>query len=298
MQLTFAIPSRGEGLAPSLPYRQTTPIAVTIEREPSDAQDAVLFEVVGSSALNGTAAIVEPDQLLETGVIEVSGDAQTEPGSSGHLFIRAVLDGDPIATSDGFSVCAHPTSVENGPQFETITLEHAESDGSMIGLKVWIRLPSDSGVDGDLSSVQEMEVVADAHDFTGAATKAPKSSNSKWQLAHQVQPDRHRMRADVMNVADQTQLHGANGGWSNDQLDVFYCPRCGMAQAAPAPIANSGYRVTRVISTTADNKLQLVLSKHPQACIINDFQAEAGPSQPIEITATVPKKHVNVGSQP
>jgi hypothetical protein len=295
MQITFDIPSRGAGLPRSVPFRQVTSVAITIQREPDAPKDPVLFEVGSSSASNGAASVVGARSLSETGVIYVQGDAQTEPDSSGHLVIRALRAGNLVGVSDGFSVCAHPICVVNGPQFEIITLDHIDSDNSQVGLKVWLRLPSDSGIDADLTGVQEMEIVADAYDFTGATTKAPKSGNSKWQQAHQVEPDRHRFRADVMNGNDQIHLKGKEGGWSNDQLDVFYCTRCGMVEAAPAPIPNSGYRVTRVFSTIADNRLQMLLRKHPQACCIRGLQTEAGPSAAIEICVSVPKQRVAVG---
>ncbi|QDU98599.1 hypothetical protein [Lignipirellula cremea] len=293
MQITFDIPSRGAGLPRSLPFRQVTKVSVTIQREPDDPQDDILFEVSNCSALNGAAStIIGANSLSETGVIEIRGDAQTEPDHSRHLVIRASLAGSQVGASDGFSVCAHPTCVENGPQFDTIALGHVDSDNSMVGLKVWMRLPSDSGDGRDLSNVREKEVVAYAHDFTGAANNAPESGNSNWQWAHQVEPDRHRLRADVMNVIDQTQLNGTEGGWSNDQLDIFYCQRCGMVEAAPAPIPHSGYRVTRVISTTADNHLQLVLRKYPRECDIGGFQTAGGPSEAIQVIVTVPKQQV------
>jgi hypothetical protein len=221
MLLTITLPSRGPGLPPSLRFRKETPVAVTIQRNPGDPEGAILFEVVNTSAANGEASIVGAHELLESGVIQVRGDVQTEPDHSGQLVIRALLNGNVVGSSDGFSVCSHPTCVENGPQHETMTLDHPESDHSSVGLKVWMRLPSDSDVDTDLAAVHEKEVVAEAHDFTGALTKAPKSGNSGWQQATEVEPDRHRFRADMMNLIDQTQLKGKEGGMSNDQLDVF-----------------------------------------------------------------------------
>jgi len=295
MHVTIAIPSRGIGLPRSLRFRQVTAVAVTVQCDPGDPQGPVEFVVANASGENGVASVEGPQELLETGTIHVRGNAQTEPGHGGLLVIRAMCGGTLVGTSDGFSVCSHPTCVENGPQHEVMTLAHVESDNAAVGLKVWIRLRSDSGVDDDLSAVREMEVVADAHDFTGAATKAPKSGNSKWQWAHEVDPDRHRARADLMNAIDQTQLHGAQGGWSNDQLDVFFCTRCGMSEEAPAVIPNSGYRVTRVFSTIPGGQLQLVLRKHPKACAVKGFETAAGPSEPLEVEATVPKQEVGIG---
>lgn len=295
MRVTIAIPSRGKGLPRSLPFRQVTVVNVTIQRNPGDPQEPVQFVVDNRSEENGVASIGGTHELLATGEIHIRGDVQTEPDHSGQLVIRAMFGGNLVGTSDGFSVCSHPTCVENGPQHETMTLGHIESDNAAVGLKVWIHLRSDSGVDDDLSAIREMEVVADAHDFTGAATRAPRSGNTKWQWANEVEPDRHRSRADLMNAYDQTQLHGAEGDWSNDQLDVFYCLRCGMIEEAPVEISNSGYRVTRVFSTVPGEQLRLVLRKHPQACTIKDFQAAAGPSQPLQIEVTVPKRHAEIG---
>src|SRR5205823_327408 len=148
----------------------------------------------------------------------------------------------------GFSVCSHPTCVENGPQHETIHLGHEDSDNSMVGMKVWMHLQSDSGVDEDLTEVDEREHVSPNGHFTGALHHAPPPPGvSGWQGATEVQPDRHRLRVDVINALNQTQLQGNPGGWANDQLDAFRCCRCGMAH--PAVIRRSGYRLTRDIFT-------------------------------------------------
>ncbi len=154
MQISFDIPSRGVGLPRSFPFRRVMPVHVTNQRRRADPQGAILFEVGNSSASNGRASIVGRHKLLETGVILVQGDAQTEPGHSGLMVLRAVLDGNLVGKSDQFSVCAHPCCVHNGPKHETIALGHIDSDDSMVGLKVWLRLASDSGEDGDLSEVQ------------------------------------------------------------------------------------------------------------------------------------------------
>lgn len=295
MHVTIAIPNRGNGLPLSIRFRQITTIPVAIHRAVGAPQGPVQFTVANTSDTHGVASIVSPQQLDAAGMIFVQGDAQTEPCSSGRLVIKAMLDGNIVGESDGFSVCSHPVCVENGLQHETIDLDHEDSDNSMVGLKVWMHFPADSGVDDDLSAVCEKEIVAVANDSTGALTNAPPSYNSGWQSVPEVEPDRHRLRADLMNMINQRQLHGSEGGWSNDQLDIFYCHRCGMSDGTPAVIPNSGYRVTRVISTAPDNRLQLALRKYPQACTIMGFETAAGPSQPLCIETTVPQQQVEIG---
>src|SRR4051794_29418919 len=136
MHVTIVMPGRGNGLPRSVRFRQVTAIDVTVQRDPGDPQGPVEFVVANASGENGVASIEGPYELLDTGKIHVRGDAQTEPGPSGLLVIRAMFGGTLVGASDHFSVCSHPTCVENGPQYEVMTLAHAESDNAAVGLKV------------------------------------------------------------------------------------------------------------------------------------------------------------------
>lgn len=298
MNVVFGGISRGVVLPPSIRFRRETTVAVTIHRDPGDGPGDVHFEVVNGSAAHGEASITQGQTLAQSGQVTVRGDRQTTPGGSGQLRIRATFQGNQVGQSVGFSVCAHPCGMENGPQHQPIDAAHPES-GPGLGMKVWMRVESDSGQTADLDAVEEREQVSGNINYSGALTKAPPPPKpSGYQPAANVEPDRHRLRIDVTNALDQAQLHGQQGGWSNDQLDVLICPRCGITEQHPAPIRNSGYRVTRTILTDGQNRLKLRVTKQAMQCTVGVFTSAAGPSPPLQVELEVPRQQVQFGSKP
>jgi hypothetical protein len=66
MNVTFALPARGQGLPPSMPYRKITAALITIQPDQGDPHDPVRLDVVNCSDSNGVASIVAGSELQQT----------------------------------------------------------------------------------------------------------------------------------------------------------------------------------------------------------------------------------------
>ncbi len=264
MNISFAIPQRSPGPLQSIPFRRETPVQCVIQRDAADPNGPVHIGVVNSSADNGTATVVSGGQLQVSGEVRLSGDGQTGVGHSGQLRLRAVFNGQEW-DSEPFSVCSHPIEVQNGPE----CLPHVFfEDGTLwVGMFIRILLVSDSGVNDDLNEVDDLEKVSEprAHSPNLNGDPGGHPETAKEERAHTAWIDRHRTQIPEIHRINTTHLNGATGEWANDQLDVFVCRRCGMhALGAALAVPNSGYRVTRIISTEPVlNRLRFLVRKEP-----------------------------------
>ncbi len=270
---------RGAELPSSVSPGKRAAVQVTIN--PALTGEPVTFEVVSASSESGTATIVGDPQLYASGVIEVQAGEQTVPGHAEGLRIRAIQNGQPIAESSPFSVCAHPEALEYG------FLGPAQVPLA-IGMRVSVSVVSDSGDTAHLNEVVEKELVSDACDHSanlGGVPKGRPNQNVEFKPADTVPPDSHTIPVAQALLLDRDRLHGASGSWANDQLDLFQCRRCGMKH--PAPIHRSGYRITRTVYTEK-GQLRATVRKEPRDVAIDNITAAAGPSEVIELTLQVP----------
>jgi hypothetical protein len=274
MQVTITIPPRGDAPTISIPFRRITQLHCEIQRDAADPQDPVAFEVEGVSQQNGAAVIVGDNTLMASGSLRVRGDQQTMPGHSAHLRVRWLVNG--VAVPGGhsvpFSVCAHPAAVVNGPD----CVAHY-SDGR-VGMYISIGIVADSGATADLDRVADQERV------TGGRDQSPLLANyiaqpeiGNIEPAHTAHFDRHRHDVAHIRTLDDTILRGQPGQWSNDQLDIFRCERCGMQHFVA--IRNSGYRITRRISSFPPNRLRFSVIKEARKSTVDEWTSGAGPSQ-------------------
>ena len=270
---------RGAHLPNSVPPDGTATVQVTID-PPLDGQH-VTFAVAADSNESGTATVVGNPQLSSSGEIEVCGGQQTTPEHAGGLRIRAFLNGEPVGESPPFSVCAHPEAVEYG-------IVGPAAIPLAVGMCVSVTVLSDSGDTAQLNEVMEKELVSAACDHTASLGGVPKgrfNQNVNFKPAHTVPPDNHTVPVAQALILDRDRLHGASGSWSNDQLDIFRCRRCGMTH--PAPIRRSGYRIIRTVFTEG-GQLRVTVRKEPRNVTVDDIPAAAGPSAVMEMTLPVP----------
>lgn len=267
----------------SIPYLRDTEIQVDIVREDGDAALPVTFSITGRSDENGYAEFVDDEPLMESGTITLRGTAQTEPGHSRNIRLRAEWDEHEAALSTGFSVCAHPCAVHNGPNYSPHIADDA--DGRWVGLFVQIRLESDSGAMPDLFAVEDREVLSEPRERSDSMQGNP-LDNPEIAGPEQISDfmiDRHRIRWDqVMQYVRA--LNGTEGHWLNDQLDLFICPRCRMTNYSEVP--NSGYRIQRRFFLDHDGRQRHSVSKFPHDAHVThagvDYASLASPSDSFE----------------
>ena len=270
---------RGTGLPNSISPGGTATVEITIE--PPLAGQYVTFEIVPLTENSGSATIVDDPQLSATGTIEIRGGDQSSPGDGNGLKIVAKLDGEPIAESPTFKVCAHPVAVAYDYQGEF------EGDPNRYGILLKVTILSDSQNDADLDLVLEKKEIVSA-DFghspllQGVAAELPEQDEEFHPAIAAVFTDKHTVGRITTRAKDHHRLHGQHGSWCNDQLDVFVCQRCGIGEPGIL-IPKSGYRLTRTIFTQ-EGQLKAGFRKEPFATAVEGIQAEPGPSPIIDHT--------------
>lgn len=217
------------GVPPSIPPHKTYQVDVSIQ-PPLAAGQAVDIEIINGSTANGTAR-VSPTQLTKSGPVIVTGDAQTMPGHAGQLRIQAKLNGQVLATSDGFSICAHPSAVRITSSGRLVAPAH-------IGISVRVQIESDSGVVADLDQavmnelVEEVERDSPPFSATGAVVASP----FYQKIGAGTGTDDHGYKPFPGNAGRRT----------IEQVHVFKCARCG---AKHIPIAASGFEIVARVFT-------------------------------------------------
>ena len=305
MHITISIPQRGPGLSASIRYRHLTSINVIICRDAADPLGPVQIDVLYCSAENGGASIEGVAELEQSSVIRLRGDVQTQPGHSGNLQVRARFHGHETSSA-GFSVCAHPCAVENGPDFaphvymEIRQSPFEEEAGEeppaptrkyMAGLYVELLVKSDSDVAADLDQVLDQEFVSAPLDRSASMQGTPHNppDQSKKQPATSAILDRHDIGVEqALDFA--TALAGQVGHWSNDQLDKFRCRRCAPDPGQWHVTPMSGYRVTRTIFLGRHNRVRLRVRKEARPCTVADVTTTAGPFAVIEVVLDLERR--------
>lgn len=239
----------------------------------------VQFTVTGGSGDNGTATITANMPRQTSGPVTVKGGDQTAVGHAGGLKIQAALDGTALCgESNGFSVCAHPNAVLSGPV-------HAPINTTYAGMEINITIRSDSGTDTDLDQVMDSEHVPQSNGATGSGENGLTAETGGYQQATTVPPDQHVVAKTY--IIDRFDNHGGAGSMNFDQVDSFYCKRCGMQEANAVVIPNSGHTVTFSWWTTGGNSILMKAKKVAHACTVGAFTSAAGPSTDHEETVTV-----------
>jgi hypothetical protein len=166
------------------------------------------------------------------------GVQQTQPGNAGALQIQATLNGAVIATSAGFTVCAHPVSVSTEfiePLDKAYCRRYPAFFGQsfLVGNVTGSRLESDSGSLGHLDQVQWGEVVE-----TTSVNVPPFTSRGS---VAQTQPiNALNEQNPVRDGHASKPRQGPDGRHITFQLHFFDCYRCGCRRAT---IPNSGFEI-------------------------------------------------------
>lgn len=163
-----------------------------------------------------------------------------------------------------------PIAVLNGPFHAPI------DEPATVGMEIQITVQSSNGNNASMASVQDSEKVSLSFDHTGSfvGTAPIPSSQSSFMPAVNIPNDRHGApRALILNFADN---HGGNGSFAKHQLDVYTHPHYGIIN--PIAIPNSGYKITRTITTGPGTRVRLRVDKTPEACTVDGFSTTAGPS--------------------
>jgi peptidoglycan hydrolase-like protein with peptidoglycan-binding domain len=224
------------GLPPSVPPNFSYEVSVDVI--PSlTGSDFIDLEVINTSMVNGTAFIVGPKKIQRQTVIGVLGVSQTEPGHAGQLQLQASLHGKVLATSNGFSVCAHPRSViitPNNP-FKDV------NDQTGVGMVVQETVESDSNRLSDLDQVDIMELIQewvwDEPPFPGSTRQIHTSGYlSAIPPQGKIQVDRHVTARPSAGPKGKVQVF---------QVHMFRCKRC---SATDKPVPFSGFEILHELS--------------------------------------------------
>lgn len=163
---------------------------------------------------------------------------------------------------------ATPVAVRNGPS-------HAPIDtATTAGMSIAITITSSSGVDSDMSAIQDSEQVSLSYGHTGCFTgmAALPSNQSGFMPGYPIPDDQHGTPKSL--VIDRADNHGGDGQFDKNQLDIYTGAGVTTATAIPA----SGYRIRRIIKTGPGTKIVLRTEKSPNACSVNGYTTTAGPS--------------------
>ena len=218
------------GLPASVPPGQSYLVDKTVTPALTGS-DVIDLEIINTGQSNGSAAI-NPKQIKATTRVTVLGGTQTDPGHAGKLQIQASMNGKVLATSSGFSVCAHPTSITaHSPAAIDV------DDLSGVGMMIRETLESDSGAVSHLDQVEWSElvdpIVRDEPPFGGGSGFI---NNSGFKPAIPPQGlsivDRH---------VEPRPSAGPKGQVVKVQVHMFNCKRCG---ASEIPIPSSGFEIT------------------------------------------------------
>lgn len=230
--------ARDIGLPPSVPPGHAYEVDISVT-PPITNDDFIELEIINTSPNNGVAVVRPPKIITSTKVI-VLGSTATKPGNAGKLQIQAALNGRVLATSPGFSVCAHPVSV-------TCSFKAIIDDGDHIGMKVNVALESDSGFVGHLDKAEFSEAVEviseDNPPFSPGGVMVqpgflPCTAKPQFEDSHGSRPSRGRAGKQVVR-----------------QVYIFNCAICG---AARVPIPKSGFEiVANVRQAGTDYEMQV-----------------------------------------
>jgi peptidoglycan hydrolase-like protein with peptidoglycan-binding domain len=219
-------------MPPSVPPGKTYTVQITVD-PPLTGSDFIELSIINSGAATGTAS-VSPARIQRSTPVIVTGGTQSKPASGGQLKIQAKLNGTEIkATSDGFTVCAHPVNVK-------CTFFRDINDSFAAGMIVADSLESDSNNFADLDEVEWSEVVErfsrsdpPFHDGSGFV-------NNSGYLP--VIPPPGKFPGDTHD--EPRPSAGPRGISEKIQLHIFKCHRCGAVDKA---VPNSGFDITHEV---------------------------------------------------
>jgi peptidoglycan hydrolase-like protein with peptidoglycan-binding domain len=224
-----------DGLPPSVPPGQAYEVDVSVVPALT-GNDFIDVAIINSSQNNGFADVT-PRQIQSSTRVRVDGDRnrQTQPGHAGKLQIQASLNGKVLAISNGFSVCAHPTSIT-----ANITPGRDIDDSSGVGMIVKETIQSDSGIVAHLDQVEWSELVEAIE-----RNEPPFGQGSGFVNNSSYLPAIPPAGLSITDThAEPRPSAGPKGKVLKVQVHMFKCKRCGVVDI---PIPFSGFEVTHQV---------------------------------------------------
>ncbi len=216
--LQIVLPSRGDGLPPSIPVGQTASVDVYFSQALVHA--SVYFEIEGHSVTKGSAEIVGNISLTDSGTIQVRGTAMTDPGHSGNLTIVARNGAlRKLGASNGFTVCPHAVNW-------TISSPIAVDDPYVYGIDIIYGWDSDSTLSGInplqllISSNLKETIVNGIHDD-------PPFCPGDFKAGEVTRLGGSSSLSDHINVGKHLVSRYTNGQHQFAQSWTYTCERCG-----------------------------------------------------------------------
>jgi len=204
-------------------------------------------------------ATLSQTEFTEPGIytVNVIGTAQTGKGrghiSGGPLRIGASNDNNPnncFVKSSGFSVCVHPNGITftNGVKYKD-SVDYITRGG----MKVDQVFTTDGGTAEELSEVDTYEEVSEGLRKSGSFdhdTVAPHPYQGAKKTGNNLEFDLHLLSIDG-NSRAWYGLHpydpaGGPGSVEFEQLWIYQCRRCGMAERA---VPSSGALITQTMDS-------------------------------------------------
>ncbi len=250
-------PTGERTLPKSVPFNNTGDEQVQITPDLSQSPYAVDLDVDDGGDSHAGAASVQPSRLTGSGPIKVLGLLQTEPGFAAQLHLRAQVSGVLAAMGapqDGFSVCAHPSSIAyvyDRPLAGENTPRNGPVWGQAYALNVpQITIMSDSGNAQDLDHAKLAEAV-EIGPATGIFTLTPGSDTStEFGPCLGGYIDYHGLPGTAQDIQDlfdraHPQATGDAGQETAYQLIRYACDRCGIpaTKDGAAAIPRSGFEI-------------------------------------------------------
>lgn len=262
------------GVPDRIPPRVDTAIQVTIMPDLGSSGQKITLAKLNNSASNGDFTIAggATKDLTSTGSVNLRGATQTAPtggaggGNAGNLKLVAQVRGQNAVQSNGFSVAAIPQSITEG-------LIGPVTAPGVFGLRVSVRVDSDSGSNGDLDQCQFSEQIQ-VQAETGSLVGLGGGLNSGYLTCVGSFSDTHSTgAAHVTGIGTQTL----------GQAHIFKDLRLGVTNI---PIDHSGYSIGRVITQDPPpaGTLHLTTSKTGAAETANGFTSSAGNGGPFSVT--------------
>jgi hypothetical protein len=257
-----AVPTK---LPPSIPPGKTYELKVTVSPSLKGTGRVVNLAILNSGGANGTATVT-PAQITSDTVVTVTGGAQTQPYNGGKLKVVAGFNGKIIASSEGFSICAHPHSIK-------ISLYEPVKSDSAVGAIVRMFFDR-TAASADLGRVRDPRSSA----RSGLSHRS--SGSGIFTGAGTVNGQFHALQFFPANAENLSDHHkepmpeaGPEGTADRLQLFVFQCARCGMV--TPAVVPNSGFNILHKVFKSGKN-WKYRFRKIPRAVGILAFKSKPG----------------------
>jgi hypothetical protein len=243
------------GVGRRIPPRKDVVVNVTITGL-TPSTNAVISLAGAGAGGNATIDGGATKSLAASGNVTLRGTAQTAPGSAGALALVAKVGGTEIGRSNGFTICAIPTTVSVA--FGGLIT------GDQRGIEMTTSNDSDSGSVADLDQVHMSEMVK-YQNGTGCFAGITSGDNSGYLHANATPhgTDSHGTPVSLVTSA---------GYIESVQAFKFKDARAG---AADIGVNHSGFMIKRT-AEAADSKIFLTTSKAGAATTVSGISVSAG----------------------